>query len=269
MLYNLFDSHTHSDNSFDGIHSIMFMCEAAIQKGLLGIAVTDHADMDYLEEQQFLQRLKQSYFDVRKARMAFGNSFILSSGIELGEPDVDYELAERTLHLENFDFVIGSIHTIDDKNDFYYSDFRQTDPYYVLDRYFERLLLLAQWNKFDVLGHITYPMRYIARDGRTDVTLERYDEIVDEILRLIVQGGKGIEINTSGFRQDLGETMPAIKYLKRYKELGGEIITIGSDAHRAEHLGSGIADGMELAKEAGFAYFSFYKHREPRMLTIY
>ncbi|WP_312641439.1 histidinol-phosphatase HisJ family protein [Hydrogenoanaerobacterium sp.] len=269
MLYNLFDSHTHSDNSFDGTHSVMFMCEAAVQKGLLGIAITDHADMDYLEEQQFLQRLKQSYFDVRKARMAYGNSFILSSGIELGEPDADYELAERVLALDEFDFVIGSIHTVQDKNDFYYNDFQQVDPYGLLGCYFERMLKLVQWNKFDVLGHFTYPMRYILRDGRRDVTLERYDDIIDEILRLTVQNGRGIEINTSGLRQDMGETMPPLKYIKRFKELGGEIITIGSDAHRAEHLGSNIADGMELAREAGFAYFSFFKQREPRMLALY
>lgn len=269
MLYNMFDSHTHSDNSFDGAHSVMFMCESAIQKGLLGIAVTDHADIDFLEEQHFLQRLWQSYFEVRKARMAYGSSFIISSGMELGEPDANYELAERTLAMVKFDFVIGSIHTIGDKDDFCFSNFQERDPYEVLDAYFKRLLELARWNKFDVLGHLTYPLRYMARDGRHDVQIGRCDEIIDEILRTVVKNGKGIEINTSGLRQALGEAMPNLHYVKRFRELGGEIITIGSDAHRAEDLGSSIADGMELAKAAGFQYFSFFKQREPRMLSIY
>ena len=269
MFYNLFDSHTHSDNSFDGTHSIMFMCESAIDKGFLGIAITDHADIDYLEEHQFLQRLRQSYFEVRKAQVAYGKSLVISAGVELGEPDADYELAERTLALENFDFVIGSVHTIGDKNDFYYSNFKNDDPYTVLDAYFARVLKLAQWNKFDVLGHLTYPMRYIARDGRRDINLARYDEIIDEILRTVSQNGKGIEINTSGLRQTLGETMPTLKYLKRFKELGGEIITIGSDAHCAEDLGANITDGMTLAATAGFAHLCFYKNRQPRRLAIY
>lgn len=269
MFNNLFDSHTHSDNSFDGTHSIMFMCEAAISKGLLGIAITDHADIDYLVEHSFLQRLRQSHFEVRKAQNAFGESFIISSGVEIGEPDSNYELAGRTATLENFDFIIGSVHTIGDKHDFYYSDFKKDDPYAVLDAYFARMLVLAQWNKFDVLGHLTYPMRYMARDGRTDIDLARYDDIIDEILRTVAQNGKGIEINTAGMRQTLGELMPPLKYLRRFKELGGEIVTIGSDAHCAEDLGANIPDGMELLAQAGFTHFAFYKLRKPRMLSIY
>ncbi|MBC8546285.1 histidinol-phosphatase HisJ family protein [Clostridiaceae bacterium NSJ-31] len=270
MLYNLFDSHTHSDNSFDGTHSIMFMCESAIARGLLGIAVTDHADIDFFEEQQFLRRLGQSYFEVQKARSAFGSGFALSSGIEIGEPDADPALADRALAAGKFDFVIGSVHSVWDKKDPYYMNFAgEDDPYAVLGAYFDRMQLLLDWGKFDVLGHLTYPMRYIARDGRDDVTLERFDGVIDEILRRVAHAGKGIEINTSGLRQPLGLTMPTLRYVRRYRELGGEIITIGSDAHRAEDLGAGIADGMELARAAGFRYFCFYKRREPRMLRLY
>ncbi|MEG0272856.1 MAG: histidinol-phosphatase HisJ family protein [Hydrogenoanaerobacterium sp.] len=269
MFNNIFDSHTHSDNSFDGTHSVMFMCEAAIQKGLLGICITDHADIDFLEEHCFLQRLRQSYFEVRKAQAAYGNSFIISSGVEIGEPDADYSLSEQTLALAAFDFIIGSVHTIDNKNDFYYTDFKKTSPYTVLDKYFARMLKLVNWNKFDVLGHLTYPLRYMARDGVTDIDLSRYDDIIDEILRTIVQNGKGVEINSAGLRQTVNSLTPPLKYLKRFKELGGEIITIGSDAHCADDLGKGISEGMELALEAGFSRFAFYKARQPRMLSIY
>lgn len=270
MRYNLFDSHTHSDNSFDGTHSIIFMCETAIRNGLMGIAVTDHCDIDLLEEQHFLQGICNSHFEVKKAQAVFGDTFVITSGVEIGEPDADTELAERTLRQARFDFVIGSIHTLYDKRDPYRMNFaEEDDPYEVLDLYFQRLYELVKWNRFDVLGHLTYPMRYIARDGRTDVTLSRYDEQIDECLRLTAQNGKGIEINTSGLRQELGCTMPPLRYVKRFRELGGEIITIGSDAHCAGDLGSNIADGMELAKEAGFAYFSFFKARQPRMMPIY
>lgn len=270
MKYNLFDSHAHSDNSFDGTHSATFMCETAIQNGLLGIAITDHCDIDMLEEQHFLQSIRQSYFEVRKAQAIFGDGFVVTSGMEIGQPDADYALAQKTLNQAPFDFILGSVHTVGDKRDLYYMNFAQEDdPYEILALYFERLYTLVKWNLFDVLGHITYPLRYLARDGRTDVTLERYDDLIDECLRLTAQNGKGIEINTSGLRQELGDTMPSLKYLRRFRELGGEIITLGSDAHRAEFLGCNIADGMELAGEAGFRYFSFFKGRQPRMMPIY
>lgn len=268
-MYNLFDSHTHSDNSFDGEHSITFLCEQAVQRGMLGIAITDHCDVDMESESQFVQRLVQSNFEVRKARVAFGKGFSISSGVEMGEPDADYGLAERVLARTKFDFVIGSIHTVGDKRDPYFMDFaRNDDPYAILELYFKRMLLLVQWDKYDVLGHITYPMRYIVRDGRDDVSLERYEDLIDEILRGAAQHGRGMEINTSDLQRPPAVSAPILRYVRRFRELGGEIITIGSDAHRAEQVGSHIEEGMELACAAGFRYFSFFKNREPRMMPL-
>ena len=269
MFYNQFDSHTHSTNSFDGTHTVMFMCESALQKGLLGIAVTDHFDTDFFGEQHNLQRLEGSYFDVCKARAAFGNGFIISAGLELGEPDDDFALAERALAVARHDFVLGSVHTVPDKVDFYVCNFQEVDPYPLLQAYFERMRRILEWGKFDVLAHLNYPLRCIYRDGRNDVTLDRYADLIDDCLRMAAQGGKGIEINTSGLRVGgCGFLMPTLAQLKRFRELGGEIITIGSDAHRAEDIGSNIADGMELAQAAGFEYFAFFKNRKPRMLRL-
>ena len=269
MYCNLFDSHTHSSNSFDGTHTVMFMCESAVQNGLLGICITDHFDTDFFGEQHNFQRLAGSYFDVRKARVAFGQSFGLMCGLEIGEPDADLALAEQALAQAQYDFVLGSIHTVEDKKDPYRCNFAQEDPYALLAAYFARMRGLAEWNRHDVLAHLTYPVRYILRDGRNDVTLDRYDDEIDEILRLTAQNGKGLEINTSGLRQGgCGLVMPSLRQLRRFHELGGELITIGSDAHRAEDVGANIADGMELAEAAGFRYFAYYKDREPRMLRI-
>lgn len=247
----------------------MFMCESAIERGLLGICVTDHFDTDFVGEQHNLKRLAGSHFDVRKARIAFGHSFGLMSGIEIGEPDADYALADEALAQGQFDFVLGSVHTVDGKIDPYHCNFSKDDPYTLLEAYFVRLRRLVEWNRYDVLAHLTYPLRYILRDGRSDVTLDRYADELDECLRVAAQNGKGLEINTSGLRGGgCGIMMPSLQQLRRYRELGGEIITIGSDAHCAEDVGSNIADGMELAEAAGFRYFAYYKDREPRMLRI-
>ena len=95
------------------------------------------------------------------------------------------------------------------------------------------------------------------------------DDQIDLVLRTLAQNGKALEINTSGLRGPIGEASPTLKYVKRFRELGGEFVTLGSDAHSVEELGEGIPEAMEMASQAGFSYFTFYKKRQPRLLQIY
>ena len=138
----------------------------------------------------------------------------------------------------------------------------------ILTRYFEEILELCQWGQFDSLAHLTYPLRYITGQYHIPVDLSRYDSIIDEILRTLAQKGLGLEINTAGLRREIGQTAPTLPYIKRFRQLGGEILTFGSDAHRAQDLGAGLDTAIEMAKEAGFSYFAFFKKRDPRMLSL-
>ena len=122
---------------------------------------------------------------------------------------------------------------------------------------------------FDSMAHITYPIRYMNGKHHLGVDLSRMDDLIDLTLRTLAQNGRALEINTSGLRGTIGETSPTLKYVKRFRELGGEYVTLGSDAHAAEDLGEGIQQAMELACQAGFSYFTFYKKRQPRLLQIY
>ncbi len=105
-----------------------------------------------------------------------------------------------------------------------------------------------QVGKFDVLGHLTYPLRYIQGEQGISVDMTPFDEVIREIFTILISSGKGIEINTSGYRQKYGMPFPNLPYVKLFKEMGGEILSLGSDAHKAEDLGKGLHDSAELAK---------------------
>ncbi len=268
---NMIDLHMHTDNSFDGNYSATSMCESAVENGLETIAFTDHFDVDFFEAHNLASRQEKSHADTRNAKEAFKDKINLLVGIELGQPTYDLELTEKSLKKYDYDFVIGSIHNPrnqPDYGDFNYSEMDIDEVYRMLDNYFEELLLLAKWNGFDTFAHLTYPLRYIMGNHGVKVELDRYDEIIDEILRTLVKNGKALEINTSGLRQKIGLTMPTVDYVRRFKELGGEYLTLGSDAHFTEHVGAGIEQGYEIAQSAGFEYVTYFEKRKPVMVKI-
>lgn len=267
---NIVDLHTHTDNSFDGNHSVMLLCETACAKGIRALAFTDHLEMDAFYRDSFDRTAIQAYFEVAKAKSAFSGRLIVCNGAELGQAIYDLPVTEKLLGTMKYDIVIGSIHNLPDVQDFYYMDFsdESIDYYALLDEYFSLELKLAEWNGFDTLAHLTYPLRYIVGNYGKPVDMTRYDEIIDEILLTLIKNEKALEINTAGLRQPIGITSPDEKIVSRYKQLGGSLITIGSDAHFAEHLGAGIEQGYELALKCGFDKIALYQNREPTLIPI-
>lgn len=267
---NIIDLHTHTDNSFDGHHSTMFLCETACMKGIRALAFTDHLEMDAFYRDNFDRTAIQAYFEVAKAKSAFSGKLIICNGAELGQAVYDLPVTEKLLSTMNYDIVIGSIHNLPNVQDFYYMDFsdESIDYYALLDDYFNWELKLAQWGGFDTLAHLTYPLRYIVGNYGKPVDMTRYSEIIDEILVTLIRSGKSLEINTAGLRQPIGVTSPDESIVRRYKQLGGEMITVGSDAHFAEHLGAGIEQGYELALRCGFDKIALYQNRTPTLVPI-
>lgn len=264
---NLFDSHTHSHNSFDGEDAVFDLCESARRRQLMGLCITDHYDCQ-LPQQRCGVRIRNSVLETAKTKNFLGNSLMLTTGIELGEATRNFAEAQAAVGQFRFDFVLGSLHSDRESEDYYFVDFRQVEVDALLRRYYQEMLELCRWGQFDVLAHLTYPLRYICGKYRLPVDLDAQEELIREILCTLIRCGRGIELNTAGLRQGLGETSPPLRYLKLYRQLGGEIVTIGSDAHRSGDIGAGIREGMELLREAGFSYFAFYKDRQPRMLRL-
>ncbi len=274
MFHNLFDSHVHTNNSKDGIHSPMYLAEQAQMLGFSGVAFTDHLNAASLNTAEplrspVLKRMVQLVVDVAKTKNAF-RRMTFSQGVEIGMSG-GFEPVEQVLAAYPFDFVMGAIHRREDG--WSYADAiagaaGERESGELLSEYYARMLALARWDGYDALAHFTYPLRAAMRDHGVRLDLTPHREAIDEILATVAQKGKAIEINTSGLRTPLGETMPPLWVVSRFRELGGKYVTIGSDAHRMEEIGAGIVEAMELLRQAGFEQFAVYRKREPVLLRI-
>jgi histidinol-phosphatase (PHP family) len=268
---NLLDLHTHTDNSFDGRHSAIFLCESAVERGLRAVAFTDHVEMDHFRDQDFDRTAKQSFFETAKACSAFRGQLIVCAGVELGEPTYNLPEAETLVRKYSYDVILGSVHNLRGRKDFCflpYAQYSGEEIAALVKEYFDELLLLARWGKFDVLAHLTYPLRYICGEHGRALDITGYREQIDTVLEAAVGSRLALEINTSGLRRKLGKPMPEEWIVRRFRELGGQRVTVGSDAHYAHDLGAGLEAGMDLALRCGFTHVTLYQGREPVSVEI-
>ena len=282
-MLNLIDCHTHSNISPDADKNAFTedMIARARDLGLVAYAITDHCEVSQwydLEHYGFEDNGYDDYgFDKMFERLMVANTaakekfdgkFNFICGIELGQATHDFEIAEKIVADKRLDFVIGSMHKLPNYDDFAFINYNNYDIPDLMEKYFFEIHKLCKWGKFDVLGHLTYTLRYIEGNFGMKVDLAPYEEIIRDSLKILVENGKGIEINTSGLRQKYGKTFPDLYWVKTFRELGGEVLSIGSDAHSVEDLGKGVADGAEIAKSAGFEYLCHFKERKPVFTKI-
>lgn len=280
---NLIDCHTHTQYSVDSEADIHEMVNRAINLGLKAYAITDHCECNrWYSAEHYPGETTYQYFNfgsdyensvsaVTRLKEEYVGKINLICGIELGQAVEASGIAEKVVSDNRLDFVIGSIHQLPKTEDFAFIDYNNytlEEIYGLLERYFIEINKLCEWGKFDVLGHLTYTLRYINGNFGFDADISRFDEIIADSFRALVYNGCGIEINTSGLRQNYGDTFPSIKYVKLFRDLGGEIISIGSDAHTVEDLGKGILKGAEIAQAAGFRRLCYFKRRKPVFIDI-
>lgn len=261
----MYDYHMHSRVSFDTDASPIDMVKAAENAGLSEICFTDHYDFNDV------RRDEKNIFTIRDYEGAYGalssDLVKIRRGVEFGLTPWNTRELSDLLDSYNFDFVIGSIHYADG-NDPYFPEFwRGLDS---ADKAFEKYLLqvllcVKAHSDFDVLGHLNYVCRYVTRSPeRLSAKYLHYADhadLCDEIFRELIKKGKGIEINTSGF-DDYGEFIPSRAFVERFRELGGEIITVGSDAHSPSRVGERISGATEIAKDV-FGYVCTFEGRKP------
>lgn len=265
-----FDLHTHTSFSFDGEYGAEEMVFRAYELGIKRYAITDHLEINeyHLPEFRYPEILKEAKAVIPGLIEKYKGKIDLIRGIELGQPVHDTALAEKLLSEGQYDYIIGSCHMIRGYQDFYFLDYDENDPVKLLDVYFDELIEMAEWGKFDTLAHITYPLRYIVGDKGKKIDMTRYEKQLERLFSLIIERNIALEINTSGLRQNIGETLPGEELLRKYYNMGGRLITMGSDAHKPEDIGKGIAEGIALAKKIGFSAVSVYKNRKPIMIEI-
>ena len=270
----LCDAHTHSDNSFDAKSTVEEMCDSAAKKGFYAIAITDHCEAPFIrlgyneEFGDFSERIPLSYSETKKAQKKFGEKIKVLCGIELGEPMHDSECTKRALSFGDFDFVLASLHNLRNMDDFYFIDFNKCSVSEILKLYFDELAETASFSDFDSLAHLTYPLRYIFEKTGEYPDLSPYQDVIDDIYKTLISNKKALEINTSGLFKPSGRTLPDEFQLKRYRELGGKLITIGSDAHSCSAVGNGIEEGIRLARKCGFESYTIFEKRRPITIPI-
>ncbi len=263
------DQHMHCSFSGDSDSKPEEMINSAISKNLSGICFTDHMDFDFPEEPNiFLFDLDDYFHTLNELKEAYSHKLPIHIGVELGLQTqvVDANLAVAEKY--PFDFIIGSSHLVNHMDPYYPEFFagRSEDEGY--SEYFDTVLSNIKTNAdFDVYGHIDYVVRYGPNKNKF-YSYEKFKDIIDEILHTIIQKGKGIEINTGGFKYGLGHPNPTEEIIKRYHELGGEIITFGSDAHVPEFVGYEFTRTAELAKKCGFKYYTVFENRKPEFIPL-
>ena len=239
------------------------MSEIAEANGIECVAFTDHCEGDAFYKDEYDRRTISSYFEVSKAKKAFEGKLEILRGIELAQPHYDPELAEKIINMQQYDVIIGSIHNLRNMEDFYYM--KSFDGYVVEDlinEYFDELIAMLQWGNFDILAHITYPFRYIFNLCGYVEDINKYQKKVDELLKLCAEKDKALEINMGGLKYPINMPAPTLETVKRYKELGGRLVSVGSDSHYAERIGFGIPQAYEIAREAGFDFVAKFKERK-------
>ena len=256
----MFDFHMHSRVSFDGHDEPEMMVEAAVKAGLREICFTDH--IDYFADVQ----VQEWVFDTQVYNDAYDKlshkDLKIRRGMEFGIKPYNADQLQEDLKRRQFDFVLGSVHFVDEL-DVYYPEYWDGKTVFQAERrYLEETLACVQAHDgFDVLGHLTYISKCRAHPGPRPVRMEDHRELIDEILRVLAQKGKGMEINTSGVDR-CGDFLPYGPFFRRFKELGGQIVTVGSDAHTASRVGQYTDRACEVLKEI-FGYVCTFEGREP------
>ncbi len=263
---NVCDNHCHSSHSFDGNNTPKEMLARANELGLKYITITDHCECEQYDHADYNYRVssKKAYDDISVLKLDNQNLLL---GIELGQFLQNAEAREDALKNRNYDFIIGSLHSLENKPDFYYWG-DGVDVVTELNLYFDELIRMIDFGGFDTLAHLTYPLRYLRNEQGGFYTFDPFIERVKEVYGKLIHKGISLELNCSGLRQSIGEVLPNKSLLDLYKQMGGELITIGSDAHSCEDLGKGLGDGLEILSEIGFTHYATYINRKPNMIKI-
>lgn len=271
----LTDYHIHSDCSSDGYHPMREMAAAAYARGIGLVCFTDHCDLDdfitgrpVADPFDHKERILEMYAQALSGKP---EGLEIRLGLELGSGNHDPAQAAEIAATKELDFVLGSLHNLRDTPDFYEYDYQSgAECRNLIDRYLDELLELAKLDFYDVMAHIGYTVRYMRRQGfDLPVSATAYPDKMGALLRALIEGGRGIEINCAGYRDPVvGGAVPTADVLRRYRELGGEIITVGSDAHKLEHAGVGVREGYELLRELGYRYITVYEKRRPRFIKL-
>ena len=259
------DFHTHTSFSTDSDEPRCTAAQAAYERGIKTMCITEHMDFDY-PGGEFILDTAAYRAELMRVRELYAGRMEILFGVELGF--MDYLAPRLCGYIKDwdFDFIIGSSHLVAGEDPYYPEYYERLGDKNGMLRYFESILAnIKAYDGYDVYGHLDYAVRYSKAKSYAPAD---YAEITDEILKALIEKGKGIELNTAGLKYGLGWAHPHPELLKRYRELGGEIITVGSDGHQAEHYAYGFDMAGDILKAAGFSYYAVFRARKPEFVRL-
>ncbi len=260
----LSDCHMHTEFSLDSEADPNAMVESAIAKGLHGVCITDHEDKDYISEgKQWTFDVERYFTRIGELKEKYQDRISVGIGVEIGLQPHLGEYYRSYVRQKPFDFVIGSVHLIKTRDPYYREFFQgRSDREAYEEAFAETYENIRNIEDFDVLGHLDYVTRYGIHQAK-EYSYAGFADIIDEILRYLIEHGKGLELNTGGLKYGLPYAHPHMDVLRRYRELGGEILTIGSDAHKTEHVAYDFQKVPEILESCGFHYYTEFVSRKP------
>lgn len=268
------DYHVHTEFSDDSVYPMEAVVRDAVEMGMDELCFTDHVDYGVKEDwdsgAQILYRDGEPIANVnypeyatqiRRMQSLYGDQITVKMGMEFGMQMHTIPQFQALYNRYPFDFIILSVHQVEDQ-EFWTQDFqrgRAQQEYN--ERYYQELLSLVEhYQDYSVLGHLDLIVRYDEKGVWPFVKVRPY---VEQILKRVIRDGKGIEVNTSYKRYGLSDMTPSREILKLYQELGGRILTLGSDSHKPEHLGAYIKETKDMLRTMGFREFCTYDRMQP------
>ena len=260
------DCHMHTGFSSDSDAAPEAMAAQAVKLGMERICITDHFDMDYpggefqLDTDVYWRKLEE-------LREQYGGKLEIRRGVELGlQPHLGERIREYAKS-RPFDYIIGSVHLVRGLDPYDREQYPGTDGELYREYFQCTLENLRSTGGFQALGHLDYVVRY-GYTKEKEYSYAAYGELIDEILRELIHRGIALEINSGGLKYGLGFANPHPDVLRRYRELGGELLTVGSDAHRPEHVGYGFRQVRDMLLDCGYAYYTEFSGGKPAFLKL-
>ncbi len=261
----MIDYHLHTHHSVDAVTTMESAVATALVKGAREVGLADHLEFDprdrgyraldgssYLNEGRNLARRLKEQLTVRV-------------GVEAGEPHLHRDDLQAFTDRYQVDFVLGAIHWVGDHLVGTEGFFREhSQP---MRPYLESVREMVLGGDLDVLAHLDFPARYMIEGGQKWDPIKDRD-LVEEILRLILERDISLEVNSAGYRRGLGRPQPPVEVLRWYRDMGGEMITVGSDAHRDQDVLSGVEASLEILDQLGYRTLTGFCHREPYSVSM-
>ena len=271
------DCHMHTEFSTDSQAPVRSMLDAAAERGLRAVCITDHMDLDFppQEGEAVTPGETPFWFDadayfrtLAPVKEAYRGRLDVRIGIEIGlQPHLGGRYRELVQKYP-FDYVIGSVHLIRGLDPYYGKLFEgRPDAEAYREAFVETLRCLDGVSDFDALGHLDYVVRY-GKHQAEEYSYRMFADEIDAVLKKLIDMGKALEMNTAGLKYGLGFPNPHPDVLKRYRELGGEMVTVGADGHRPEHVAWAFDRAGELLKSCGFRYYTEFIGRKPVSVKI-